>query len=205
MTIAIIVAMTRNRVIGKEGRIPWRDPEDLQHFKRLTTGHAVIMGRKTFESIGRPLANRRNIIISRSDDAAALLARQPGFSPGAAPTQGPQSVTGLTTSFNVVRSPAEAVELCRRRSEERVFIIGGAQIYEQMLPIADEMIITEIDADEITGDACFPEWNLSQWTRLPEPDRAFPRAVTYQRVKPIRRSERGREDRPVRPPAECGD
>ncbi|MRV74708.1 dihydrofolate reductase [Duganella sp. FT92W] len=132
--LAIIVAADLERGIGIHNTLPWKLPEDLAHFKRLTTGHAIIMGRKTYESIGRPLPNRRNIVITRNASWRA---------------------DGVET----VHSLAEARELVA--GDAQAYIIGGAQVYEQALALADEVIITEIQAT-YECDAHFPalgpEW-----------------------------------------------
>jgi dihydrofolate reductase len=182
MKTIIIVAMTRSRVIGKDGRIPWHDSDDLKHFKKATTGHAVIMGRKTFDSIGRPLPGRRNIVITRNaetpkrrnaeTDAAAIPKPQ-------SPIPNPPSA-----ALDYVHSLDEALELCRRRSEERAFIIGGGQIYKQALPLADELIVTWIDHPEVIGDTFFPEWSAEEWESVAEADGSFPRAAVYRRWSP---------------------
>jgi dihydrofolate reductase len=126
--LALIAAVARNGVIGKDGTLPWRLPEDLKHFKRTTKGHAVIMGRKTYESIGRPLPGRRNIVVSRRH------ATLPGC--------------------EVAPSLPLAIELARS-SDELPFVIGGERLYEEALPLATEIHLTTIDRD-IEGDAYFP-------------------------------------------------
>lgn len=166
MRIIIIAAMTKDRVIGKDGGVPWHEPEDLRHFKRTTTGHAVIMGRKTFESIGRALPDRRNIIIT-SNPAYRL----------------PESSTANSQSSIVtVGSLDEALEWCRRRNEEKAFIVGGGQIYGQAMGIADEMILTHIDGDDISGDTYFPTWNDDDWSRVSETRTGAIRIVTLHRA-----------------------
>jgi dihydrofolate reductase len=162
MKTIIIVAMTRDRVIGKDGRIPWHDSDDLKHFKRVTTGHAVIMGRKTFESIGKPLLGRRNIVLTRGENA------ETGNAAG---------------TLDYVHSLEEALRLCRERNEEKAFIVGGGQIYAQALAIADEMIVTWVEGEDISGDTFFPEWDSAEWTEAPLTDPAFPRAFTYRRKR----------------------
>ncbi|MFQ5428752.1 MAG: dihydrofolate reductase [Phycisphaerae bacterium] len=159
MTITIIVAMTKDRLIGKAGRLPWRLPEDLKFFKRTTTGHAVVMGRKTFESIGRPLPERRNIVLTRAADYPA----PPGI--------------------DLVHSLDAALALCRRRRETRAFIIGGEALYAEALPIADEMIITHVVPEApLTGDAFFPTWNEDAWDRVGPVEPAYPAAIRYRRI-----------------------
>lgn len=132
--ISIIVAIARNYTIGSANSMPWHLPEDFRHFKQVTMGKAVIMGRKTYESIGRPLPGRRNIVITRNADL-----RIEGCE--------------MATSLN------EAIALCDPTEEN--FIIGGGEIYRQAMPIADKLYITHIDA-EFEGDTRFPnigpEW-----------------------------------------------
>lgn len=125
--IKIIVAISKNRVIGKDNSLIWYLPADLKRFKEITTGNAVIMGRKTYESIGKPLPNRRNIIITRNEN---------------------YEVDGC----EVVNSLEEALLICY----ENCFIIGGAEIYKQSLSIADELYLTEVDG-VFDGDSFFPE------------------------------------------------
>lgn len=138
----IIVATDQQRGIGIRNTLPWHLPEDLAHFKRTTSGHAIIMGRKTFDSIGRPLPNRRNIVISRNPD-------------------------WQHTGVDVVTSVAAAQELV---AGQDAFIIGGAQIYEQALSSADRLIVTEIH-QRFDCDAFFPAIDPTKWkevTREPQ-------------------------------------
>nr|AIA18208.1 Dihydrofolate reductase [uncultured bacterium] len=134
--ISFIWAMDRNRVIGKENKLPWHIPEDLKFFKSSTMGHPIAMGRKTFVSIGRPLPGRENIIITRNKE---------------------YSYDGCT----VVHSIEEFVEYCREKEEE-YFVIGGAEIFKEMFPFADKLYITLID-EEFEGDTFFPEFDLGEW------------------------------------------
>jgi dihydrofolate reductase len=136
--ISIIAALARNRTIGRGNAMPWRLPEDLKRFKRLTIGNAVIMGRKTFESIGTPLNGRNNIVITRSGD---------------------WSRTGC-----VVVNSLEAA-LAAIRGREEAFVIGGAQIYALAMPLARRLYLTEIERD-FEGDAFFPEFDRSQWREI---------------------------------------
>lgn len=133
--LALIAAMSTNRVIGRDGDMPWHLPEDLAYFKKVTQGRAIIMGRRTWESLGRPLPKRRNIVVT-SHDAANF--------PGA----------------EVAPSLAAALEMCQ--SDEIVFCIGGGQLYRAALPMADMLYLTEIQKD-IAGDTFFPEVEASQW------------------------------------------
>ena len=137
MTISLVVAASINNVIGSDGGLPWHLPDDLRHFKRLTTGKPVVMGRKTFESIGRPLPDRRNIVMTRDPDYAA-------------------------TGCDVVASVSEALDLVGDADE--VMIIGGGQLYRESLPHSDRMILTLVDC-EPAADTWFPEWADSAWHR----------------------------------------
>ena len=135
MRISIIAAMADNRIIGRDNTLPWHLPEDLKHFRNLTMGHHILMGRKTFESIGKPLPGRVSVVISRN----------PEFShPG------------------VLRASSieEAASLCG--DDEEIFLIGGAEIYRQAIGIARRIYLTEIKK-EYTGDARFPEFDLETW------------------------------------------
>ena len=134
--LTMIAVMTPNRVLGKAGKLPWQMPEDLAHFKRATTGHAVIMGRVTYDSVGTPLPKRRNIIISRDP----ALQR-----PGA----------------EVAPTLERAIALARQTDPDP-FIIGGAQIYAEALPLATRMILTYLD-HEYEGDAFFPAFDAGEW------------------------------------------
>jgi dihydrofolate reductase len=157
MKTIILVAMPSNRIIGREGRIPWHDSDDLKFFRRTTTGHAVIMGRRTYESIGKPLPDRQNIVITRR----SLLTAPPGV--------------------DIVHSLDDALDACRRRDQAKAFIIGGGQIYALAMPIADEMLITHIDGDDMVGDTYFPPWSPAQWRACGPVDPAFPQAIRYLR------------------------
>ncbi|MBI3318945.1 MAG: dihydrofolate reductase [Candidatus Omnitrophica bacterium] len=127
MTVSLIVAVSRNGVIGNEGKLPWRLPADLKRFKQLTMGHPIIMGRKTFESIGKPLPGRTNIVITRQKNLQACGAL-------------------------VAHSLEEALRLCEK--EQEAFVIGGASIYPEALGQADRIYLTEVHAD-FEGDARF--------------------------------------------------
>lgn len=181
MKLIFIVAMTSDRLIGNAGKLPWHVPEDLKFFKRTTTGHAVIMGRKTYESMNKPLPNRRNIVISR----------QPGYVPPTGHSTVPVGASeriatsggagGGETSLDVVHSLEEALELCRSRNERDAFIIGGAQIFEAAMGMVDEMIITRIEGD-YEGDVFFPKWDASEWEEAGPVDPTFPAATRWVRL-----------------------
>jgi len=143
-TLTLVVAYSENRAIGRDNALPWRLPGDLAHFKRTTLGHPILMGRKTWESLGRPLPGRLNVVISRDPAYRA---------------EGAQ-VTG---------SLDEAVRACE--GAPQAFVIGGAQIFEQALPRARRIVATEIHA-RVEGDTYFPALPASQWrevSRLPQP------------------------------------
>lgn len=144
MTISLIWAMAQNRTIGVNNSLPWRLPEDLKNFKALTTGKPVIMGRKTWDSLGRPLPNRDNIVITRNPDL---------------------TLEGAL----VVASLEEGIELAKSKSPAEVMVIGGAEIYAQSLPMADRLYITLVHA-EVDGDAHFPEFDLSVFKEIQRQD-----------------------------------
>ncbi len=158
MILSLIVAASRNNVIGKDNRLPWHCPADLAHFKQTTQGHTVIMGRKTFESIGKPLPNRRNLVLTRNAD----------FNPA---------------GCEVVNSLEEALQLCA--NEEEVFVIGGGTLYEQALPLAKRIYLTIIDT-QVEGDTPLFEIDLS-WQLLEveefEADEKNPNAYQFQKLE----------------------
>ncbi|WP_372588601.1 type 3 dihydrofolate reductase [Pseudoalteromonas xiamenensis] len=139
MIISMIAAMANNRVIGLDNQMPWHLPADLAHFKRVTMSKPVIMGRKTFESIGRPLPGRQNIVITRDENYCAL-------------------------GIDVVTSPAAAIELVKEAEE--VMIIGGGHIYQTFLPSAQKLYLTFIDLD-VEGDTQFPDYeSVAKWQQV---------------------------------------
>lgn len=162
MTIlTLVVARAENGVIGRDNQLPWRLPEDLAHFKRVTLGKPIIMGRKTYDSIGRPLPGRRNIVVSRNPDL---------------------QIEGCDVAGSLI----DAQRLCVGVDE--ICLIGGAQLYAEALASADKLIVTEI-AKAFEGDASFPVLDRSQWRETAREthhagapndfDYAF---VTYERV-----------------------
>lgn len=136
--VSLIAALARNRAIGRDNALIWRIPADLAHFKKVTHGHPIVMGRKTWDSIGRPLPGRRNLVVTRQEAWSA---------------QGAEAVASLQ----------EALRLCVEAPE--VFVIGGAQIYEQALPLAQRLWLTEIDA-EAQANAWFPAWPREQFEQI---------------------------------------
>lgn len=157
MNISLIAAISENSCIGKHGELPWHIPEDLQHFKELTLNHTVLMGRKTWESLPerfRPLPNRTNIVITRQTDYA------------------------VPTGVLVYTSLSEAL---RHHEQEEIFIIGGAEMYAQSLPLANTLYITHVH-QTVDGDALFPLIDHSRWTESAHEDHPGFSWVTYQRA-----------------------
>lgn len=137
MLISAIAAMSRNRVIGKDNQIPWHLPGDLNFFKQTTLGHHVLMGRKNYESMGKPLPKRTNVVITRN----------PYF---------------ISTGCLIAHSIGEALQIARDHGEEEAFVIGGGEIYAQALPFIQRIYLTTIDI-EVEGDVFFPRLDRSQW------------------------------------------
>jgi len=135
MMISLVVAASINNVIGRDGGLPWHLPDDLRHFKRLTTGKPIVMGRRTFESIGRPLPDRRNIVMSRDPDYAAA-------------------------GCDIATTVSEVLDLVGDADE--VMIIGGGQVYRDFLPQADRIYLTRVQA-QLDGDTYFPAIDEAAW------------------------------------------
>src|SRR6185437_12404078 len=141
MIITIVVAISENHVIGKDNQLLWYMPNDLKHFKDITTGHTVIMGRKTYDSVGKPLPRRRNIIITRK----------------------PITIEGC----EVVNSIEAAMALCA--DEPEIFIVGGAEIYKQSIKLTDRIYLTIIHK-KFDGDSFFPEIDMQEWKEVSRED-----------------------------------
>lgn len=154
--VSLIVAMAKNRVIGVNNTLPWRLPADLKHFKALTMGHHIVMGRKTYESIGKPLPGRTSVVVTRNAGYSA---------PGVI----------------VVNSLPSAISACG--DDDEIFVIGGAEFYLQAITLADRIYLTEIDAD-IHGDAYFPEFKRDEWLELSRErhNQLEPQPLQYQFV-----------------------
>lgn len=135
MTISLVVAVAENGVIGKSGALPWHLPKDLKHFKTLTSGHATVMGRRTFESISKPLPNRRNVVLTRNRDFRSEGVR-------------------------VVHTLEEALRIINEGTE--IFVIGGAEVFRLALPLADHVHQTVVHA-EVEGDTYFDQFDPSDW------------------------------------------
>jgi dihydrofolate reductase len=162
VTVSLIAAVARGGVIGRDGGIPWRLPEDMGRFRELTIGHAVVMGRRTWESLPdtfRPLPGRGNVVVTRSPDWRAQGADRAG-------------------------SIEEALELLE--SESSVFVIGGGEIYAAALPFVDELLLTEIDAD-IEGDTTFPSWDRGEFEEIERHERVAEDGTPFAFVRYVRR------------------
>ncbi len=163
--ISIIAALAENRVIGVNNTLPWRLPNDLRHFRRLTTGHAIILGRKNYESIGKPLPERTNIIITRNRDFRA-------------------------DGCPIAHSLDEALVLAGNDPE--IFVIGGAEIYRAALARADRLYLTRVHA-AIAGDTFFPEFDETEWREISharhEPDERHAYAYSFVVLERISKEE----------------
>jgi dihydrofolate reductase len=148
MRLALIWAMSQNRVIGRNNALPWYLPEDLKYFKQITMGKPIIMGRKTWESIGRPLPGRTNIVITRDPSFAA---------------EGVKVVHSLDEAIRM------AEKICLINGSDEAVVMGGAEIYALALPRADRLYMTQVHA-EVHGDAFFPEFDLDSWEELGRED-----------------------------------
>lgn len=151
--VIIIVAMTPDRLIGKNNQVPWHLAEDLKNFKKITSGHTIVLGRKTLASIGKPLPNRNNLVVSRT----------------VSKIEGCEVFTDLESAL-------------QRGHElgEKIFIIGGSQIYQEALPLSGSLYISWVDGD-FTGDTFFPEFSLDDWQVSKEDEFATFKLVHYQR------------------------
>ena len=155
MKTILIAALSENRVIGRDNAIPWHYPADMKHFRRVTRGHAVVAGRKTYETFQtRPLPQRRNFVLTRN----------PAYA--------------VAEGVVVCASLAEVLR-CARGSE-KLFVLGGAQVYEQALPVADEMILTHLPI-EVEGDAYFPAWDEGEWEMVERRSEGELVFATYRR------------------------
>ncbi|MBO8155017.1 MAG: dihydrofolate reductase [Bacillaceae bacterium] len=135
--ISLLVAMDKNQLIGKDNQLPWHLPEDLKYFKKTTLGHTVVMGRKTFESIGRPLPQRENVVMTRNKDFQA-------------------------EGCAVIHSWDPVLEWNEEEPEREIFVIGGQGLFDKAIEFADRLYITRID-DEFEGDTYFPDFDDSDW------------------------------------------
>ena len=161
MRISLIAAMTPERIIGCAGALPWHFPEDLKHFRRLTLNHCVLMGRKTYSSLGRPLPQRRNLVISRHARPADAV------------------TTAGVEWFNQISS---ALEWARSHGETELFVAGGGEIYTATLDLAHRMYLTIVHPEKpVTGDTWFPAWDATQWTVVEQTKSIGLEFITYDR------------------------
>ncbi len=159
MKIVLIAALAEDGTIGNEGRIPWHISDDLKRFKRLTMGHPILMGRKTYESIGKPLPGRTNIVLTRN--------------PQFRPAEGVRSFASLDA----------ALEFCRQQKADTAFVIGGADLYRQSIDRADTLLLTHVH-QRIDGDTKFPDFDRSQWDKAVREEAQDHSFVEYNRRKP---------------------
>lgn len=151
MVVIIIAALDDGGVIGNKGAIPWNLLEDFKHFKRTTKGHAIIMGRATFESIGKPLPDRLNIVLSRNP------------TPGVASN----SVRVASDGIIIKQSLPDAIAEAQDRGHSTIFLIGGAGVYQEGMDIADKMVLSHVDGTH-EGDTFFPAWDRKEWSVVEE-------------------------------------
>jgi len=157
VSVTIVAAVAANGVIGVDGGLPWRLPDDLRRFKELTLGHVLVMGRRTYESIGRPLSGRTTVVVTRQPDWEA------GFDQ-------------IVTARSVPEALARAAEL-----DEEVFVVGGAQVYAEALTLADRLELTLVEASP-EGDTFFPEVDWSAWREVRRGPGEGCAYVTYERA-----------------------
>lgn len=156
MSLALVAAVAANGVIGRDGGIPWHLPGDLPRAKRLTMGHVLVMGRRTYESIGRPLPGRTTVVVTRQADWAPAGVHVAG---------------GVPAALKLARS-----------IDDQVFVLGGSELYRATLPIADRLHLTHLDAAP-EGDTYFPEVDWSQWVEVAREPRDGFAFVDYERVR----------------------
>jgi dihydrofolate reductase len=165
--IVLVAAVAANGVIGRDGGMPWHLPEDLAHFKQTTTGHPVVMGRRTYESIaadvGGPLPERTSVVLTTTGVDA----------------DDERVVEAASVEAALAAASADA----RERGVETVYVVGGATVYEQFLPHADRLVLTELD-DAVEGDTRFPEWDREAFVEVDRERREGFAFVTYDRRRP---------------------
>jgi dihydrofolate reductase len=162
--LALIAAVARDGVIGRDNAIPWHLPEDARRFRAVTMGHPVVMGRRTWESLPerfRPLPGRRNVVVTRNDAWRA---------------EGAERAASLEDALRLVAGEAQ------------VFVIGGAELYAEALPRADELVVTEIDA-EVEGDVFFPSWDRAEFDEVSREEHVSDDGVAFSFVTYVRRPD----------------
>ena len=193
MTISIIVAISDNGAIGRNNQLLWHIKEDLRYFKRITSGHTVIMGRKTWESLGKPLPNRRNIVVSRTLLPAHgnSLTSTPGVEVYAtieealAAAKEPTTISGQPVQANISGQPVQPniskdaqKNNDSNNSAQEVFIIGGGEIYRQTLPYAHKLYLTLVHTNIAYADTFFPAVNQTEWREISR--ESFDRGETFE-------------------------
>ncbi|MCG3147561.1 MAG: IS1595 family transposase ISSsu9 [Verrucomicrobiae bacterium] len=169
MKIVIIAAVAENGTIGDAGKIPWHISDDLKRFKRLTLGHPIIMGRKTYESLGKPLPGRRNVVLTRGE-----------------PIPNIECFSSLDEALQACTSPLPRGG--EGQGEGKVFIIGGAEIYRLALPLADTMLLTHVHR-RVDGDTKFPDFDRSQWREVHREETPEYSFVEYEKSVESSRSQ----------------
>ena len=167
MTVSAIVAVAKNNVMGRAGDIPWYLPADLKYFKKVTLNHHIIMGRKTYESIGRPLPNRLNYVVSQTIN----------------------HIAGAFVFDSIESAIKNAIDYCEENSLDEVVIIGGGFLFRDTLPITNKLVLTKVNC-EIEGDVFYPEIDLSDWVEkdsrdfIKDKDNDYDfRVSTYEKLK----------------------
>lgn len=161
VTVTIVAAIARNGVIGAGGGLPWHLPDELRRFKRLTLGHVLVMGRRTYESVGRPLPGRTTVVVTRNA----------GWDAGA---------DGVLVAHDLADALAKGAAV-----DEQLFVVGGAEIYAEAVPLADRLELTFVDAAP-EGDTVFPEVDWAAWREVGHEEGEGWTAVTYERRSPAR-------------------
>jgi len=141
LPLTMVAAVSRNGVIGRDGGLPWHIPGDLAFFKRTTMGHAILMGRRTYDSVGKPLPGRRNIVVTRQ-----------------------QSL--MIPGCEIVHSLAEGIEVARAGGDPDPHVVGGSSLYTEAMPLATRLILTEVDQDISDGDTFFPDFDRAEWDEV---------------------------------------
>lgn len=155
--LCLVVAMAQNRVIGRDNQLPWRLPKDLAYFKQVTMNHPIVMGRKTFDSIGRPLPGRENIVVTRQQNWSA---------------------EGAVVARSLEQALALARDLAKNKGLNKVMLIGGSELYTQSLELADRLYLTEVLAN-VEGDAYFPEFSREQWDEIERSEHSADQSNPY--------------------------